>query len=145
MTNSQRMIEIKKCIENSVEIVNDIRDESFRKIAFGTILNYLLGSLYPDKKEDEKTKQNIKLIEESKKTKKTSGIKVWMQELIDEDFFKEPRTLNDVVKRLEKSAHRLKSTHLQPYLIMFMNEKQLRRDKLKVKETKKSAWHYFNW
>ncbi len=76
----------------------------------------------------------------AKQTRKPSGPKGLITELVAEGFFDEWRTLPDIQKRLEDRGHIYKQTALSPALLSLTQAKVLRRERRT--EGKREIWEY---
>ena len=76
---------------------------------------------------------------------KASGPKAWLRDLIDEDFFKKPQSLRQVVEELGNRSHHLPQTALTSPLEALCHEKLLRRKKMPPAEGKAPVYHWSNW
>jgi len=129
-------------IENAEKVTSCIKNPQIRGIAFEKILDFLLSCDNSDIA-DKKGKK-IKKKKGEKKARKT-GLKSWIEEIIDEGFFKTPKNMRDILGFLEERGHHLQRSDVQPYLKIFMKEKKLRRKKQEETEGGKKVWHYSNW
>lgn len=130
-------------IKKAETIVSIVKNPQLKMIAFGKILDLLfqgrdIGTV------SKPATTRIKA-EKVKTRKARKGPKLFISELIDENFFKSPKNAPKILKELAERGHHLKSSDLQPYLKIFMDERRLRRKKRKPKEGGKPLWHYSNW
>lgn len=139
-TDSENLAEIVTEAEKAASIVSNLE---LRKIAFDRILEHLLQTgFHPVGK--------IKTVKTSSKTKTPKdlkakpGTKTWLEELIDDDFFKTPKSGKDILKALDERGHILKSTDITMPLSLLVNDKKLRRRKMTT-EGSKSQLHWHNW
>lgn len=139
--------QIKKLIQEAKDSVSVVKDPQLRQIAFGRILDFFLSSDYvlEGQRNDKKGGRKILKKIPSKEHKKRKGPKVWMEELIEQDFFKKPKSLKEIIGQLETLGHHLRSSDVQPYLQIFMDNKKLRRKKQAPGGGGKKCWHYVNW
>jgi len=72
------------------------------------------------------------------------GTKTWLEELIEEEFFKTPKSGKNILEALDERGHILKSTDITNPLALLVNDKKLRRRKMAV-EGGKSQLHWYNW
>lgn len=122
------------------KLVNDVEAE-YRQTAFSVVFSLLLSNQPPEKKElsEKSQKEEITKIKSNKK-----GPKFYLLELVNDDFFKKPKSLSDMLQELTKRNHIYKLADLTRPLESLVHEKILRRDKIKI-NNKKQVWHYFNW
>lgn len=78
--------------------------------------------------------------------KRTGGPTAYIQELIDEGFFKKQHTIADVKAELANRGHHIALTSLSGPLQSLTQKKRLRRQKAAVKGKKsKNTYAYSNW
>lgn len=125
--------------QNAVE---GISDPELKRIAFEKILNDLLNSdtrkvnsdsTFPAKKVK---KRNSKTTGKSNKDGPQSQVKA----LIDEGFFKKPKTLSEVKTELGTRGFHIPLTHLSAPLVRLCRQKFLRRSK-----ESSGTYSYSNW
>ena len=136
-------------VKQAEAAVASIRDGDLKAIAFGKILDTLLGqgrgaaeqaddsapTLAPARKRSGN--------EAVKPSKRKGGPTVYLQELIDEDFFKAPKTLASVRAELGNRGHHIPLTSLSRPMMLLCQARQLRRQK--AKDGKKQVFTYSNW
>lgn len=136
---------LSQIILNAEKAVNSIGDAELKKIAFDRTLEHLFkigGSQSSDgKKESHKTQ-----VTKAKNNGAVKpGPKTWIQELIDEDFFKLPRTNGSIRESLDGNGHILKASDITNPLASLVSERKLRRTKMVVESTGKTQVHWVNW
>lgn len=91
-----------------------------------------------------KNSTTIKSTKSKIKKKKRGGPKIQLQNLVEENFFQEPKSTNDILEELKTRSYHYKSTDLTKPLQDLVRDQVLRRDTLKDKEGK-SKLHWVNW
>jgi hypothetical protein len=79
------------------------------------------------------------------KAPKSGGPLITLRELVDENFFSEPRSLRDILDEFNKRSQRLKPTDLTKPLQIVCRQKLLRRDKQSPANGGKKVFHWYNW
>lgn len=139
-TDSENLAEIVAEAEKAASKVTDLE---LRKIAFDRILERLLqADLHSGEKI--KTVNIAPKVKIPKELKAKQGTKTWLEELIDEDFFKTPKPSKSILEALNERGHILKSQDITMPLSLLVIEKRLRRRKLPV-EGSKPQLHWYNW
>jgi hypothetical protein len=82
-------------------------------------------------------------VEQAKSAKQKRGPKAYVEELIEEGFFKTPKTLAAVRAELGNRGHHIPITSLSGPMISLCQERQLRRQK--AKDGKKEIYTYSRW
>jgi hypothetical protein len=146
-----------KVFEDAEKAVSGIKNEKLREIAFEKLVSHLLTGKQSrpsgkddDDEEEEKparTRKKSKAKPSSSTTSKpkSSGPKAWLMELIEEDFFKTPKSSSDIREELETRSHHLSPTDLTNPLQTLCHEKKLRRKKNASEDGGKSKLHWVNW
>jgi len=117
--------------------VASIKDAELRRAAFEKILEHLLGA-------SSGSKEQRRAPGRSKPGKKTRrGPQGYVEELVDEGFFKKPRTLSDVKAELANRGHHIPRTSLSGPLQNLCKQRQLRRQKGIGSD--KDAFGYTKW
>ena len=136
------MEHISKLVEESLmkaeSLVDGIADDAMRVAAFGAILSYFLsaGELH-----ETKGTPGRKL----RVARKSSGPTAWLEELINDGFFVQPKSGADILEELAAGSHHLKSTDLTRPLEALCHDKKLRRSKRPVEGSSRQVYHWSNW
>jgi hypothetical protein len=147
-----------KVFEDAEKAVSGIKNEKLREIAFEKLVSHLLtgkqsrssGKDEDDEEEEEKTRRTRKKSKAKSPSStslkpKSSGPKAWLIELVDEDFFKTPKSSSDIREELETRSHHLSPTDLTNPLQTLCHEKKLRRKKNASEDGGKTKLHWVNW
>jgi len=134
--NVKELIELRKQAEKSV---NDMPDGEIKTKAFEVILNYLIsGKAIGDQTHTEKEAKTNK--NQGQTTKKAAkGITSRLLVLIEEGFFKVPKSLPQIRDELAAHGWHYPSSNISPVLINLVQQKHLRRQK------GKKGWQYTNY
>ena len=73
-------------------------------------------------------------------TKKRTGPQAYVEEMVDDGFFKKPKTISEVKAELENRGHHIPLTSLSGPMQKLCQKKVLRRQKADGK-----AFSYSNW
>ena len=76
---------------------------------------------------------------------KTEGPLAWLRELVDEGFFKKPKSSKNIQDELDNRSHKLRAPDLTLPLQKLCREKKLRRDRIAPAEGEKKVLHWFKW
>ena len=134
-----------EAVKQAEAAVASVKDSELKGIAFGKILDALLGQ------QDQKSKAPIAVKPHTRQNKpavakpvrKKGGPKGYVEELIDDDFFKTPKTLAAVRAELGNGGHHIAVTSLSRPMMFLCRERRLRRQK--VNDGKKQVFTYSNW
>jgi hypothetical protein len=121
--------------------VANVKDAELRRVAFERVLNDLLSV------EDEAPKEKPRTTARATKqaTKKSSGKKRggpqgYVEEMVEDEFFKKPKTIAEVKAELENRGHHIPVTSLSGPMQKLCQKKVLRRQKPDGK-----TFAYANW
>jgi hypothetical protein len=138
--------ELQKKIESAQEAVSTLTDESLKVAAFQTVLQWLLATDAPTGTANEKVEtKKPNPAEPKEKVQQPRGPKGRVEELINDGFFSEKRTIGDVKEALEAHGWFHKVEDLNPTLLRLLKEKKLRRIKEPENEGGKLIWRYSKW
>jgi hypothetical protein len=136
-------------VKQAEAAVASIKDGDLKTIAFGKILDTLLGQGGSPKQQDESSSNKRAAVGKqtkgmtAKAPKKRSGPKGYLEELVEEDFFKTPKTLAAIRAELGNRGHHIPVTSLSRPMMLLCQERKLRRQK--AKDGKKEVFTYSNW
>ena len=130
--------------------VASVKDPELRRVAFEKILSTLLerpahrSSAHASRRAQTASAEPATAQPAAKKTKR--GPMAYVQELVDEGFFKKQRTIADVKVELANRGHHVPLTSLSGRLQSLTQRRTLRRQKTTAKgEKAKSTYAYSNW
>lgn len=118
--------------------VASVKDPELRRAAFEKVLAHLLETQSTPQK---KTKSQAAKGKAKRKGK--AGPKGHIEELIDENFFKKPRSLAELKAELANRGHHIPRTSLSGPLQTLCKDKRLRRQKGIA--AGKGGFGYTNW
>jgi hypothetical protein len=130
-------------VKQAEAAVASIRDSELKGIAFGKILDTLLGQQDQVKGHVPARPQRRSQKAEAAPVKKRSGPKGYVEELIDDGFFKVPKTLAALKAELSNRGHHIAMTALSGPMMTLCQDRRLRRQK--AKDGKKQVFTYSNW
>lgn len=120
--------------------VEAVKDPELKRVAFQKILDDLLSV----KGTRTTSATSSTLQPPAAKSKKRHGPKAYVEELINDEFFKKPKTISQAKAELQNRGHHIALTSLSGPLQALCQEKKLRRQKLKT-TGKKETFAYSNW
>lgn len=126
--------------------VANVKDAELRRVAFGKILDDLLGSAH---KSDSTPKNLTKRTPAPSKARAAKGSRqggplAYIKELLTEGFFQKPKTIAQVKAELENRGHHIPLTSLSGPMQATCQKRLLRRHKIKA-EGGKQTFNYSNW
>lgn len=132
-----------------------VKDPALKAVAFDRILQHLLERGAPSHAATAEAKPPRRAKRKPAKSRRAAssnggaskdGPMAWLEELVDEGFFDEPRSGTAMVDRLAERGHHVTYQDLTRQLKMLTQDKKLRRKKLPVEEgAKRQVWHYSKW
>ncbi len=123
--------------------VAGVKDPELKRIAFQKVLEDLLAA--PARAADLPTaKPSKRAPARPRRSALASGPRRYIQELIEEGFFKKPQTIANVKALLENRGHHIPLTSLSGPLQAMCQRRLLRRQKIKASGNKQ-AYAYSNW
>lgn len=131
-------------VSEAERATSQIADPELRRVAFDRVLEHLLQTGLPGVK---KTPEGTKPRGAKEKAAGSSrpGPTAWIRELVEEDFFKEPKTINAIQEVLNERGHILEQSALTaPLAALTQDEKLLLRKKMAVEGGGKLQLHWFN-
>jgi hypothetical protein len=130
-------------VAQAEKAVSGVKDPELRRIAFQKILDDLLGgSVTAAAKHGAASKKRSRTGERAKQPAR-GGPQAYVEELVEEDFFKRPKTIANVKAELENRGHHIPLTSLSGPLQKLCQRKTLRRQR--VKSGKKQTFAYSHW
>lgn len=145
--------EFSKLFEEAEKAVSGIKNERLREIAFEKLVNHLLTESSGNPKNDDTDGKTKVKRRKSKSTssggtgskRKANGPTVWLTELVDEEFFKKPKSSSDILEEFENRSHHLKATDLTRQLQNLCHDRLLRRKKIAPENGGKAVFHWSKW
>lgn len=121
--------------------VAHVKDAELRRVAFERVLNDLLGGADegPEPK-PRRTGRATKHVSQKPMTRKAGGPQGYVEEMVEDGFFKKPKTISEVKAELENRGHHIPVTSLSGPMQKLCQKKVLRRQKPDGK-----TFSYSNW
>lgn len=120
-----------------------VKDPELKRIAFQKVLDDLLSAAPKPSAKSRSARASRSSGEPRTRKKPTSGPQAYLQEMIDEEFFKKPKTIAQVKAELENRGHHIPLTSLSGPLQKLCQRRMMRRQK--VKSGKKQTFAYSHW
>jgi hypothetical protein len=134
-------------VTQAEEATRAIKDPELRRVAFERVLDDLLaGSTGTSQSRALSVKPARPAAQTSSKAKKSRGPKGYIRQLVDDGFFKKPKTIAEVKAELANRGHHIALTSLSAPLQSLCQDRVLRRHKAKPGDKgKKAAYNYSEW
>jgi len=134
-------------VTQAEEATRAIKDPELRRVAFERVLDDLLSGGGTTTQSGARAP---KLVERSTRRagrpRKSSGPKGYVRELIDDGFFKKPKTIAQVKAELANRGHHIALTSLSGPLQSLCQDRVLRRHRAKSSDkAKKATFNYSEW
>jgi hypothetical protein len=128
-------------VAKAEEAVKSVKDPELRRVAFQKVLDDLLASKpTSQRRAPEKRRSKVATSEKSKK----GGPQAYVREMVDDGFFKKPKTIALVRAELENRGHHIPITSLSGPLQKLCQQRVLRRQRSK-RNGKKTVFTYTEW
>ena len=123
--------------------VAGVKDPELKRIAFQKILDDLLGGAASPAPRPAASSKKGSTTTKPKRAAK-GGPHAYVEELVDDGFFKKPKTIAHVKAELENRGHHIPLTSLSGPLQKLCQRKMLRRQRVKTSD-KKQTFAYSHW
>jgi len=135
-------------VDQAERAVKDVKDPELRRVAFEKILDALLQTPHspaaPTRAAKAKGKKGKK--EPEKKARTRRGPKGYVKELVDEGFFKKPKTTAQVKAELANRGRHIPMTSLSGPMQALCQDRVLRRQMTRSKAGgKRQTFSYSEW
>lgn len=132
-------------VRQAEKAVGSVKDPELRRVAFEKILDDLLklGSSASHGKSHPK-KSAEKLSAKPKVSRVRGGPTAYVQELVDDGFFKKKKTIAEVKAELENRGHHIPLTSLSGRLQALCKSRILRRQKTSEPDSRRT-YSYSEW
>lgn len=128
-------------VAQAEKAVAAVKDAELRRVAFERILNDLLdGGGEAQNVKTARTKRPVKHTTAKQPAKKRGGPQAYVEEMVDDGFFKKPKTISEVKAELENRGHHIPLTSLSGPMQKLCQKKLLRRQKPDGKTFSYSIW-----
>jgi len=132
-------------LHTAEEAVANVKDPRLREIAFGRILDHLLGTGHNNPDHTSPSGVEKRPSGKIKAKPASTGVMAWLKELVGEGFFSEPRSMNQIIEELNNRSHHLKAGDLTKQMQLLCHAKLLRRRKQPSVAGGKVLFHWSNW
>jgi hypothetical protein len=134
----------KELVARAEQAVAGVNDPELKRIAFQKVLEDLLaGSSSTVEQPKAAPKKEPKAKQRPRRASK-GGPSAYVQEMIDDGFFKKPKTIALVKAELENRGHHIPLTSLSGPLQKLCQQRRLRRQRVKT-SGKKQTFAYSHW
>ena len=128
-------------VAQAEQAVAGVKDAELRRVAFERILNDLLGGgSEAQSGKPASAARAVKRTPAKPSANRRSGPQRYVEEMIDDGFFKKPKTISEVKAELENRGHHIPLTSLSGPMQKLCQKKLLRRQKPDGK-----TYSYSNW
>jgi hypothetical protein len=125
--------------------VKGLKDPELKRIAFQKVLDDLIGASDRPSESSSVRKKGRKSNNPSKpKPAPKGGPRAYIRELVEEGFFKKPKTISDLKVELENRGHHIPLTSLSGPMQQLCKIRELRRKRTEEPGAKKT-FVYSNW
>jgi hypothetical protein len=134
-----------KLVDQANKAVSSVKDAELKRIAFQKILEDLMSKDSQPNRQISSPTASTKPKPPKGGVKKASGIQAYINELVDEGFFKKQKTISNVKAELENRGHHIPLTSMSGPMQRLCQRKILRRQKIKGEGKNKQTFGYSNW
>ena len=133
-------------VTQAEEATKAIKDPELRRVAFERVLDDLLSGGGTVSTAATPPKRSNRAPRKAASPKRGGGPKTYVRELIDDGFFKKPKTIAEVKAELANHGHHIALTSLSGPLQKLCQERLLRRHKATSGDkNKKVTFNYSEW
>lgn len=144
-------------VKQAEAAVEGIRDPELRRVAFEKVLDDLLASMRAEPElgpeaplarpggRREKAEAGVaRPARRARERERSQGPIGYVKELVDDGFFKKPKTIAEVKAELGNRGHHIALTSLSPTMVRLVRQRNLRRQMGKTTGNKKT-YIYSEW
>lgn len=131
-------------VAQAEKAVAGVKDPELRRIAFQKILDDLLGGEATPATRRAVASKKRHLAGDKPKRGAKGGPQTYVEDLVEEGFFKKPKTIANVKAELENRGHHIPLTSLSGPLQKLCQRRALRRQRVKT-SGKKQTFAYSHW
>jgi len=135
-------------VARAEQAVASVNDPELKRAAFEKVLEDLLAHRGEEKPVAAPKPPRAGPRKSSRGARKSAsprgGPQAYVEELVDEGFFKKPKTITQVKAELENRGHHIPLTSLSGPLQKLCQRRTLRRHKVKIAGNKQT-FNYSNW
>ncbi len=143
--NPKHEEDLRDAVKRAEAATSDIKDKELRKVAFETLLSHLLETRETPAIRGATQPETPRSAKQARPVKKKSGPMVWLEEMVDDGFFKQPRTSKEILDELASRGHNLRLSDITDQLQQLVQNRRLRRKKEASEEGARKVWKYSNW
>jgi hypothetical protein len=139
-----RRAEYSALVKQAEKAVGSVKDPELKRAAFEKILDDLLrpAEQTPRRRAPAGASARSKAPEKGRPAR--GGPQAYVEELVDDGFFKKPKTITEVKAELENRGHHIPLTSLSGPMQKLCQRRTLRRQKSGDADTK-GMFSYSNW
>ncbi len=134
-------------VTQAEEATKAIKDPELRRVAFERVLDDLLSGGGTTSQSGARAQKAVgRSTRDAARPKRNSGPKAYVRELIDDGFFKKPKTIAEVKAELGNRGHHIALTSLSGPLQSLCQDRLLRRHRAKSDDKPtKTTFNYAVW
>jgi hypothetical protein len=144
MNTQSTTTELTLNLQTAEAVVAIVKDPKLREIAFGCVLKHLLGKKKGDPVEPA-VAAPLGRVKKSVRPSSSNGTMAWLNELVSEGFFSQPKSVKQIIQELSNRSHHLRGADLTRQLQQLCHDRMLRRRKQAASEGGKEVFHWSNW
>ena len=137
------MADYSQVVAQAEAAVAGVKDPELKRIAFQKVLDDLLSSPSKPPAKKRSTRAARSSGDPPLRKKVKGGPQTYLDEMVEEEFFKKPKTIAQVKAELENRGHHIPLTSLSGPMQRMCQRRVLRRQK--VKSGKKQTFAYSRW
>lgn len=136
-------------VKRAEQAVGSVKDPELKRAAFEKVLEDLLGNKAgvaagPPSRSSKRIAATPRKPQGAGARVPRGGPHAYLEELVDDSFFKKPKTITQVKAELENRGHHIPMTSLSGPLQKLCQRRTLRRQRAST-EGNKQAFNYSNW
>jgi len=135
-------------VKQAEQAVNSVKDPELKRAAFEKVLEDLLGKKDTDAATPQRRPSDRGASSPRAKAGRAhaprGGPQAYVEELVEDGFFKKPKTITQVKAELENRGHHIPMTSLSGPLQKLCQRRTLRRQRINI-EGGKQTFNYSNW
>ena len=131
-------------VSQAERAVSSVKDPELKRAAFEKVLEDLLANRAQSDGPVRAAKRPAKAQKSAHSSKPRGGPQAYVEEMVEDGFFKKPKTLAQVKAELENRGHHIPTTSLSGPLQKLCQRRMLRRHRTNT-EGAKQTFNYSNW
>jgi hypothetical protein len=146
LMNTESLIaELTPHLQTAEKAVAVVTDPRLREIAFGRVLDLLIYGGNADAALASRGKAPRPNTREPNIKKTSEGVRSWLEEMVSDEFFSEPKSVKQMLEELSSRSHYLTGSSLTQPLENLCHDKVLRRRKQAPVGGGKEVFHWAKW